>query len=212
MSKFSPIFGNIRDNFVQDEEIDCFDFANYSSISRSSFSSVDLSKNVRFQHFNWIYPATPEELKLFNYICCPKALKAEVIEKHKEIFSCSNVVGFCIRRGDFKTIIETICPTQVRLLSIEQIKDVIADVFKKFCNDVKILIFSDEIDYLKQHLSLSLSLSPGSSNIIFHDCTTPGEDALLLSLCNIVINNGAYYINDRVDSNRTYESTFGQIA
>lgn len=215
IGQYNPMFKNIKQNFIQSIPSDTyFDFelnnAGINEIQRISSEIncclIDGSKsniNIKFKNWNWIYPSSIEDFCLFNFLFDGnKYLIDSCFLKNADIFEQNlnhALVGMTIRRGDF-----TENNSMFQRLSLSNIVDIIDDLRNKYNDFIKIVITSDEIQNVEKEIS-------NVRCCYFIKNRSPEEQIMILSFCDYVINNGAYY---RCEDNQVkgYESTFGQIA
>ena len=95
------MFENIKSNFRSRDEISKIQF----TVVRNSQKLEDDPPpgNIRFERYGWIYPNTPAEMQLFNWLFDPPSLRQAVYDAYREIFD-RPTVGFTIRRGDFRRL------------------------------------------------------------------------------------------------------------
>lgn len=106
------------------------------------------------------------------------------------------MVGFTVRRGDF-------CGSRA-VLSTQDLVNNFDYLRTKYHEHLKIVITSDEIQNVEKETS-------NTKCCHFIKNKTPAEQIVILSFCDYVISNGAYYRCED-EQVKGYESTFGQIA
>lgn len=198
---YRPLFENIKHKFVDFSSIN-------EKISDSIRDEADLSK-IKFDScdyfrlcgYGWVYPNTVEEMILFSEIFDNRKFAKTILEKYKAYFDMPTV-GFTIRRGDFLYLDRS----RFKVLSDAEINNTVNLVKTLHNNIVRIIITSNDADYIR-------SVLIDQNNVVIHDNVSQEEDVMLLSFCDYIINNGAFYRGvDRVDELNRNESTFGQIA
>lgn len=99
-----------------------------------------------FGQWNWIYPHSPEEYYLFNLLFDNKEYTKKIFTRFKELFSnIRPVLGYTIRLGNDWN--------GRRMMSPEEIRTNIIEIKKRYFNQVKIVVTSDDIHQCKQILN-----------------------------------------------------------
>lgn len=194
---YSPLFENIKENFIDEREYGGikFDFILHES-SDINIVPPSNEQNVMFTGCNWIYPNTIQEMQLFNYIFDSKTLYSMALEKYYDLFSVPTI-GYTVRRGDFVHFQNT-----HKLISLEQLNNDIDEIINRHFGYIRIIMTSDDVNWCKSNIK-------NKSKIFFLE-DTPEMQIITLSFCDYVVQNGSYYRSIDHICGR-YESTFGQI-
>lgn len=193
---YSPMFENIRSNFHPTSEIDCIKFDVIYDCKLIEDNPPP--GNIRISGYEWVYPNTPSELALFNWIFDAPQLRLTIFEKYKDIF-VKPTVGFTVRRGDFHGL-----KGSHRWLEEDKAVRIVNTLRELHQNNVRFVVSSDEINNADVR-----KLFDGTDVFFVED--NPENTVMLLSFCDYIVNNGTLSRSaDRLSGK--YESTFGQIA
>lgn len=176
-----PIFRNIKDNFLRDDEYQSETGSRDLDVvgveTRKKIYDDDIKEfgnAVRICKYVWHFPQNDEDRKLFMQLFNVKEEMGRQREKYKDEFDPSSSVALHVRRTDYATFKHGVY------------METAEDILKKLegHEGETVVVFSDDIEWCRDNIASE------KCNIVFHDPQpAPYEDMVLMSLFKDIESN-----------------------